>query len=66
MKVALLLVGPLALLVVLALMLFGTTGPSDSDVRGQALFRLLGMFYGIYLIALSIMWSRRRQRDERR
>jgi uncharacterized membrane protein len=66
MKVALLLLGPLAVLAAIVFVLFGADGPSDSDIRGQALIRLFGMFYGIYLIALSIMWSRRRQRDDRR
>ena len=66
MKTALLLLGPLAGLIAIALALFGTAGPADNDVAAQALFRLLGMTYGIYLIALSILWARRRQRDERR
>ena len=66
MTAALLLLGPLALLIGIAIALFGTGGPAATDVRAQALFRLLGMVYGIYLIALSIFWSRRRQRNERR
>ena len=66
MRVAVLLLGPLAILVAAALALFGTAGPAPDDMRGQAMFRLLGMVYGIYLIALSVAWSRRRQRSERR
>jgi uncharacterized membrane protein len=65
MKVALLLIGPLLVIIAIALALFGTAGPADHDIRAQAAFRLLGMVYGIYLIALSIAWSRR-QRNERR
>jgi hypothetical protein len=61
MKVAILLLGPLVLLIVLALAIFGTDGPADNDPVAQAAFRLLGMVYGIYLIALSIAWSRRRK-----
>jgi hypothetical protein len=66
MKAALLLLGPLAVLIVVAIAIFGTSGPADTDVRGQAMFRLLGMGYGIYLIGLSIAWSRRQARNERR
>ena len=65
MKIALLLAGPLLVVVGIALALFGTAGPADNDMSAQAAFRLLGMVYGIYLIALSIVWSRR-QRNERR
>ncbi|MBY0496054.1 MAG: hypothetical protein K2Y23_17750 [Cyanobacteria bacterium] len=64
--VALLLLGPLAAIILIALALFGTEGPADHDLRAQALFRLLGMVYGIYLVGLSFFWSRRRQRNERR
>ena len=60
MKTALLLLGPLAVLVVIALAMFGTAGPADNDAAAQAMFRLLGMVYGMYLIGLSIAWSRRR------
>ena len=60
MKTALLLLGPLAALIVIALALFGTAGPADNDAAAQAMFRLLGMVYGMYLIGLSIAWSRRR------
>jgi hypothetical protein len=66
MKVAVLLLGPLAILVLAALAIFGTTGPAADDIRGQATFRLLGMSYGIYLIALSYVWSKRKSRGERR
>ena len=66
MKTALLLLGPLAILIGIALALFGADGPDPDDMRAQALIRLLGMTYGIYLLALSIFWSRRRQRSERR
>lgn len=60
MKAALLLLGPLVVLIVMAVVMFGTAGPADNDAAGQAMFRLLGMVYGIYLIGLSIVWSRRR------
>jgi hypothetical protein len=60
MKTALLLLGPLALLIVLALAMFGTAGPAGNDAAAQAMLRLLGMVYGMYLIGLSIAWSRRR------
>ena len=66
MKAALLLLGPLVCLAAVAIAIFGLDGPADNDLREQALFRLLAMVYGIYLIALSIFWARRRQRDERR
>ena len=66
MKAAFLLLGPLAILIVIAVAIFGTSGPADTDIRGQAMFRLLGMVYGIYLIGLSIAWSRRKARNERR
>ena len=66
MKVALLLIGPLVVIMLIALALFGTAGPANNDMRAQAGFRLLGMVYGIYLIALSIVWSRRNARRERR
>ena len=65
MKIALLLLGPLLVIVAIAIALFGTKGPADNDLSAQAAFRVLGMIYGIYLIALSIVWSRR-QRNERR
>ena len=60
MKAAILLLGPLVLLIAVALAAFGTDGPADNDPGAQAAFRLLGMVYGMYLIALSIAWSRRR------
>ena len=60
MKAAVLLAGPLVVLIVVALAMFGTDGPADNDAVGQAAFRLLGMIYGMYLIGLSIAWSRRR------
>ena len=60
MKTALLLLGPLAVLIGIALAMFGTAGPADNDPAAQAMFRLLGMVYGMYLIGLSIAWSRRR------
>ena len=60
MKTALLLLGPLAVLIAVALAMFGTAGPADNDAVAQATFRLLGMVYGMYLIGLSIAWSRRR------
>ena len=66
MKTALLLLGPLVLFVGVALAMFGTSGPADHDIRTQAMFRLLGMVYGIYLIALSLVWARRNARKERR
>jgi uncharacterized membrane protein len=66
MKTALLLLGPLVVLIGVALALFGTSGPADNDVRAQAMFRLIGMVYGIYLIALSLVWARRNARKERR
>jgi hypothetical protein len=66
MKAAFLLLGPLAVLIVIAIAIFGTSGPADTDIRGQAMFRLLGTVYGIYLIGLSIAWSRRKARNERR
>ena len=61
MKVAVLLVGPLVLLIAVALAIFGIEGPADNDAVAQATFRLLGMIYGMYLIGLSIAWSRRRR-----
>jgi len=66
MKTALLLLGPLVVLIGVALAMFGTSGPADNDIRGQAMFRLIGMVYGIYLIALSLVWARRNARKERR
>ncbi len=66
MKVALLLLVPLMALIAVALTLFGTSGPAGNDIRAQATFRLLGMSYGVYLMVLSFLWSRRRSRDERR
>jgi len=66
MKTALLLLGPLVLMVVVALAMFGTSGPADNDIRAQAMLRLIGMVYGIYLIALSLVWARRNARKERR
>ena len=66
MKTALLLLGPLALLIGVALAMFGTSGPADNDIRAQTMFRLIGMVYGIYLIALSLVWARRNARKERR
>ena len=62
MTAAILLVGPLVLLILVALAIFGTGGPAANDPAAQAAFRLLGMVYGMYLIALSIAWSRRRSR----
>lgn len=64
-KAAVLLIGPLLVLVVVTLAVYGTAGPADNDIRAQAMIRLLGMFYGIYLIALSYMWSKRKARNER-
>ena len=66
MKTALLLMGPLVVLIGVALAMFGTSGPADNDIRSQAMFRLIGMVYGIYLIALSLVWARRNARKERR
>ena len=66
MTIALLLLGPLVILIGAALTMFGTSGPAANDIRANALFRLLGMTYGIYLIALSIVWARRHARNERR
>ena len=65
MKIAALLLGPLLVITGFALALFGTDGPAEHDLGAQAAVRLLGMVYGIYLIALSIFWSRR-QRNQRR
>ena len=65
-KAALLLAVPLVVLIGVALAMFGTSGPAANDLRAQAMFRLLGMSYGIYLIALSIVWARRNARKERR
>ncbi len=64
MRVAILLLGPLVLLILAALAIFGTAGPADNDLAAQTAFRLLGMIYGMYLIGLSIVWSRR-QRSRR-
>jgi hypothetical protein len=61
MKAGILIVGPLVFLIVVALAIFGTDGPADNDAVAQAMFRLLGMVYGIYLIGLSVAWSRRRK-----
>jgi hypothetical protein len=61
MRAAALVVGPLVFLIVVALAIFGTSGPADNDAVAQATFRLLGMVYGMYLIGLSIAWSRRRK-----
>ena len=66
MKTALLLLVPLVLIVGVALAMFGTSGPGDNDIRAQTMIRLLGMVYGIYLIALSLVWARRNARNERR
>jgi uncharacterized membrane protein len=66
MKTAALLIGPLAIVFGIRRMLFGPDGPAANDMAAQAMFRVLVMAYGIYLIALSIIWSRRRQRNERR
>lgn len=66
MKTALVLLVPLVALIAVALALFGTGGPADNDMRGQAALRLLGMGYGVYLMVLSFMWSRRKARNERR
>jgi uncharacterized membrane protein len=66
MKTALLLLGPLVVLIGVALVMFGTSGPADNDIRAQTMFRLVGMVYGIYLIALSLVWARRNARKERR
>lgn len=64
-KAAVLLIGPLLVLVVVTLAMYGTAGPADNDIRGHAMIRLLGMFYGIYLIALSYVWAKRKARNER-
>ena len=61
MKAAVLLAGPLVLLIAVAIAIFGTDGPSGDNAVEQAAFRTLGMVYGIYLIGLSIAWSRRRK-----
>jgi hypothetical protein len=61
MKAAIVLAGPLVFLIIVALATFGTDGPADNDPVAQAAFRLLGMIYGMYLIGLSIAWSRRRR-----
>lgn len=66
MKAAALLIAPLAILFLVARVMFGADGPAPDDMAAQALFRVLLMAYGIYLIALSLVWSRRRQRNERR
>ena len=66
MKTTLLIVGPLVILIGVALAMFGTSGPADNDMRAQTTFRLIGMVYGIYLIALSLVWARRNARKERR
>ena len=66
MTAALLLLVPLGVVIAVALALFGTDGPAGGDMRGQATLRLLGMGYGVYLMVLSFMWSRRRARNERR
>ena len=66
MKVVLLLVGPLVLIVVVVLAMFGTSGPADDDIRAQATIRVMGMLYGAYLVALSFVWTRRNARKERR
>jgi hypothetical protein len=66
MKTALLLLGPLMVLIGVALAMFGTSGPAANDIRAQTMFRLIGMVYGIYLIALSLVWARRNARNERR
>jgi hypothetical protein len=65
-KIALLLLGPLVLLIGVAFAMFGTSGPADNDIRAQTMFRLIGMVYGIYLIALSLVWARRNASKERR
>ncbi len=59
MRAAILLLGPLVLLILVALAIFGTSGPAGNDPAAQTAFRLLGMIYGMYLIGLSIVWSRR-------
>ena len=66
MKIALLLLGPLVLLIGVALAMFGTSGPADNDIRAQAMARLLGMLYGAYLVVLSLLWALRNSRNERR
>jgi hypothetical protein len=66
MKTTLLIVGPLVILIGVVLAMFGTSGPAGNDVRAQAMVRLIGMVYGIYLIALSLVWARRNARKERR
>lgn len=60
MKAVLLVVGPLFVIIIVALAVFGTAGPADNDVRANAIFRLLGMLYGVYLLALSYSWWKRR------
>ena len=66
MKTAVLLIGPLAIVFGIRRMAFGPDGPAANDMAAQAMFRVLVMAYGMYLIALSIACSRRRQRNERR
>jgi len=66
MKTAILLLVPLVALIAIALALFGTEGPAANDMRAHAALRLLGMGYGVYLMVLSFMWSRRKARNERR
>ena len=64
MKTALLLLGPLVLVIAVALAMFGTAGPADDDIRAQTIFRLIGMAYGAYLVVLSFMWTRRAERKD--
>ena len=56
----LLVISPLVVIVIVALAVFGTAGPADDDARANAGFRLLGMLYGVYLVALSYFWWKRR------
>jgi hypothetical protein len=59
-KLALLVLGPLAGIIIVALAVFGTAGPADNDVRANAIFKLLGALYGVYVVALGYSWWKRR------
>lgn len=59
MKRTLLIVLPPAVILLVAFAAYGTAGPPDT-VRANALFRLLGMIYGVYVVALIYVWLKRR------
>jgi threonine/homoserine/homoserine lactone efflux protein len=63
-KAVLLLLGPLVLVIGVALAMFGTAGPADDDIRAQTIVRLIGMAYGAYLVVLSFAWTRRAERKD--